>query len=183
LNPMAPNPLHALVLLPIYLKRPETFDPVALAISSIAVDLEVIYTYLTGYPSPHLIMHSFLLTLTAYPVAVALFTYVLERRMAKRIGRVCGKLRLGGKVIYPFRNILASSLLGGLSHMAIDVWTHPVSPFIFWPFAYLPANPLYLGTWSLVVDALVIMASAYALYLWGKRWKQMPAMPTAERSE
>jgi hypothetical protein len=170
---MAPNPLHALVLLPLYFKRPETFDPAALVISSIAVDLEVIYAYLAGYPSPHLVMHSFVVAVTAYPVAIALFTYVLERSMTIRLGRVYGKLGLGGNVIYPFRNILVSSLIGGLSQMIIDVWTHPVSPFIFWPFAYLPANPLFLGAWSLAVDAIVVLVGAYSLTLWGKRWKRM----------
>lgn len=171
---MAPNPLHALVLLPLYFKRPKTFDPAALVVSSIAIDLEVVYAYISGYPSPHLALHSLLVASTVYPLSIALIVYVLERRANKRLIKAYKKLRWDDRVVYPFRTILACSVLGGLSHMLIDIWTHPVSPFIFWPFAYVPSNPLYLGVWSLAVDAIVILLSAYALYLWAIRWGQMP---------
>jgi membrane-bound metal-dependent hydrolase YbcI (DUF457 family) len=174
---MAPNPLHALVLLPLYFRRPGAFDPAALVVSSVAVDLEVICAYLAGYPSPHMAQHSFLVALTVYPLAVALFTYLLERRMAKRLVKFYKKLRWDERVIYPFRTILLSSMLGGFSHLLIDVWTHPVSPFIFWPFIYLPNNPLYLGAWSAVVDVIVVLVGAYALYIWAMRWKRMPDPP------
>jgi hypothetical protein len=171
---MAPNPLHAIVLLPLYFKRPDTFDPAALVISAIAVDLDVVYAYIMGYPSPHLALHSFVTVLTIYPMAISLFIYVLERKIGRRLGRIYSKLRWGEKVVYPFRTIFACSVLGGLSHMLIDVWTHPVSPFIFWPFAYFPHNPLYLGVWSIAVNAFVVLLCAYALYLWACRWKQAP---------
>jgi hypothetical protein len=171
---MAPNPLHALILLPLYFKRPDAFDPFALVISAAAVDLDVVYSYIMGYPSSHLALHSFVVALTIYPLAISLFTYALERSMGRRLSKAYRKLRWEERVVYPFRTILACSALGGLSHMLIDVWTHPVSPFIFWPFTYLPSNPLYLGTWSISVDAFVVLISAYALYIWAQRWKQAP---------
>ena len=171
---MAPNPLHALVLLPLYFKRPDIFDPAALVISATVVDLEVVYAYIMGYPSPHLALHSFFAVLTIYPVVTSLVTHVLERKMARRIGWIYRKLRWEERVVYPFRTIFACSVLGGFSHMLIDVWTHPVSPFIFWPFACFPSNPLYLGAWSVAIDAVVVLLGAYALYLWRQRWKQAP---------
>jgi hypothetical protein len=48
---VAPNPLHALALLPLYFKKPMAVDPLALSISSTFVDIEVAWLYITGAPS------------------------------------------------------------------------------------------------------------------------------------
>ncbi len=180
---MAPNPLHALVLLPLYFKRPDLFDPLALVISGVAIDLDVVYSYIMAYPSHHLALHSFVVAATIYPLVVSLLVYYLERRAGRRFAWVYGRIRWGEKVSYPFATIFACSLLGGLSHMFIDVWSHPVSPFIFWPFLYLPSNPLYLGVWSLAIDAAVVLVSVYALYLWAQRWRAASKPPAADRKE
>ncbi len=168
---MAPNPLHAVVLLIPYFKRPLAFDPLALIASSVAVDAEVIYTYFAGLASPHLFLHSFAVALTIYPVAISLLVYAIERRIGHRLAMVYRAVGFEGKVSYGFKTILGCSFLGGLSHMLIDMWTHPSSPYILWPFAYLPSNPFYLGEWSYAVDAIVVILSAYSLYLWAERWR------------
>ena len=170
---MAPNPLHPLVLMILYFKRPHLFDPLALALSATAVDIEVVYAYAVGLPTPHLALHSFVVALTIYPAVISLLAYALERRMGGFLGRIYRAIRLDEKVSYPFRTILVCSLVGELSHVLIDVWSHPVSPFLFWPFAYLPSNPLYIGEWSVAIDAVVVVMGLYARYLWAKRWKLM----------
>lgn len=172
---MAPNPLHALVLLPLYLKRPSAFDPAALVVSSVAIDLEVVFAYIMGYETPHLALHSFAVALTVYPLAISLMVYALERKGGALLGRVYRRARWGERVAYPFRTVFACSLLGGLGHIFLDMWTHPVSPYLFWPFAYLPANPLYLGAWSVAVDGAAVLVGLYAVYLWGRLWKKSPS--------
>lgn len=168
---MAPNPFHALVLLILYFKRPRAFDPLALVVSSTAIDIEVVYAYIMGLPTPHLALHSFAVALTVYPAAAALFTYALERGMRGRLEKTYRWMRWDGRVAYPFPTIVACSLMGSLSHILIDVWSHPVSPYILWPFAYLPSNPFYIGWWSQAIDAAVILLGFYALYLWALRWR------------
>ena len=168
---MAPQPLHPLVLMVLYFKRPHLFDPLALVLSATTMDIEVIYAYAVGLPTPHLVLHSFVVALTIYPVAISLLAYALERKMGGHLGKIYKAIKWKQKVIYPFMTILACSLMGSLSHMLIDVWSHPVSPFLFWPFAYLPSNPLYIGEWSIVIDAAVAIISLYAVYLWAEQWK------------
>lgn len=156
----------------LYFKRPALFDPLALVISATAVDLEVVYAFALGLPTPHLFLHSFPVALSLYPLGISMVAYALERKMGGRLLRIYRAVRWEERVLYSFRTILASSILGSLSHQLIDVWSHPVSPFILWPFTYMPANPLYIGSWSLLVDGAVVVASAYSLWLWWGRWRQ-----------
>ena len=164
---MPANPLHFLAIAPLHFKQPEAYDITALLYSSILVDLELLYSFLTGQPMNHGIWHSYLYVLTIYPAALSLIVYAIERGFEKPIIRIHKFLRLyPGKVRYPLKTIYLNCLVGGASHIFLDMWTHETSVFILFPF--YEGNPFWIGEWSIVVYALVTLLSIYTLFLWGR---------------
>ena len=159
------SPLHFLAIAPLHFRWPNAFDITALFYSSMAVDLELVFSLLLGGSLTHGVWHSYLFVLTIYPVAVSLFVYAIERWLE---GTVFGVYRFfrfyPEKVRYPFRTIYLCCLVGGVSHIFFDMWTHPVSSYILFPL--VEANPFWLGDWSNVVFALMVLLSFYTIYLW-----------------
>jgi hypothetical protein len=134
-----------------------------------AVDLEIVYSILVGGSLTHGVWHSYLFVLTVYPVAVSLFVYAIERWLE---GTVFGVYRFfrffPEKVRYPFRTIYLCCLVGGVSHVFFDMWTHRVSSYILFPFIF--GNPFWIGEWgSYVVIGLMVVLSFYAVFLWIKQ--------------
>jgi hypothetical protein len=164
-GPLPISPLHFLAIAPLHFKRPEKFDITALFYSSMSVDLELLYAFLVGGATNHGLWHSYFFVLTIYPVAVSLFVYAIERSLE---GTIFGIYRFfkffPEKVKYSFRTIYFSCLLGGVSHIFFDMWTHQVSSYVLFPFA--AQNPFWIGEWSDIIFALVIMLSFYTVFLW-----------------
>jgi hypothetical protein len=44
------------------------------------------------------------------------------------------------------------------------MWVHEYSPYVLFPL--VTKNPFWIGEWSIVIDALVILLSLYAIFLW-----------------
>jgi len=44
------------------------------------------------------------------------------------------------------------------------MWVHEDSPYILFPL--VTQNPFWIGEWSIVIYALVILLSLYAVFLW-----------------
>jgi hypothetical protein len=129
------------------------------------VDLELVFSLLLGGSLTHGVWHSYLFVLTVYPVAVSLFVYAVERWLERTVFGVYRFFRFyPEKVKYPFRTIYLCCLIGGVSHIFFDMWTHPVSSYILFPL--VEANPFWLGDWSNVVFALMVLLSFYTIYLW-----------------
>jgi hypothetical protein len=123
-----------------------------------------------GRPTVHGIWHSYLFALTIYPAVLSAIVYITEHRFEKTLFRIYHFLRIyPKKVKYSFRLVYLSCLVGGVSHIFLDMWVHNVMPYVLWPFYY--GNPFYLGKWSFIVFILVGLLSVYAVYLW---IKQMP---------
>lgn len=169
---MAPNPLHALALLPLYFKRPLWVDPIAIAASSTFLDIEVAWLFISGSTSTHGIWHSVVLAGGVYPFIVTALVAALERGCPRQIEKTLTSLRwTSGRARYPLMAVYLSCLLGGLSHILFDMWTHPNSSYIMWPFVISSANPFYIGELGYLVDIAAVIFSAYSLFLWHKAAK------------
>ncbi len=136
------------------------------------MDLEIGYSFLLGGSLGHGVWHSYLFALTVYPVAVGLFVYAVERWFE---GTVFGVYRFfrfyPEKVRYPFMMIYLSCLIGGVSHIFFDMWTHPVSSYILFPL--IVGNPFWVGEWgSYVVYAVMILISSYAICPWLRQMRR-----------
>jgi len=136
-----------------------------------AVDLELVSSFLLSGCLTHGVWHSYLFVLTMYPIAVGFFVYAVERWLEGTVFRIYRFFRFyPKKVRYPFRTIYLCCLFGGASHIFFDMWTHQVSSYVFFPLVV--ANPFWIGEWeSNVVFALMTLLSLYAVFLWVK---QMP---------
>ncbi len=158
--------LHFLAVAPLHFKRSRLFDITALFYSSVAVDLEIGYSFLLGGSLGHGMWHSYLFVLTIYPVAVSLFVYAIERWLEGTIFRVYRFSRFyPDKARYPFWTIYLSCLIGGVSHIFFDMWTHPISSYVLFPIVI--RNPFWVGDWaSYVIFVLLILISSYTIFLW-----------------
>jgi len=159
------TPLHFLAIAPLHFSRPERFDITALLYSSTLVDLELLYLFLTENHTNHGFWHSYFFVMTIYPVVLSLFIFVSERTLEKTIFKVYRFFRFFPKrVRYPFKTIYFCCLIGGVSHIFVDMWTHENSPYVLLPL-YIK-NPFWIGEWSIVIQALVILLSLCTLFLW-----------------
>ena len=163
------SPLHFLAIAPLHFKWSKVFDITALFYSSLAVDLEIVLSFLLGGYLGHGVWHSYLFVVTVYPAAVSLFVYALEKWFEGTVFGVYRLLRFyPEKVRYSFLTVYLCCLLGGVSHVFFDMWTHQVSSYILFPL--VGANPFWLGDfWSYLVFAVVVLLSFYAIYLWVRR--------------
>lgn len=162
---MPANPLHFSAIAPLQRLRPETFDITALLYSSVLVDLELLYSFLIGRPMDHGIWHSYLFVTTIYPVVLCLIIYVMERRFEKTIFSVYRFFRFyPSKVSYSLKAIYLSCLIGGISHIFFDMWTHENSAFVLFPF--YDGNPFWADEWSVIVQGAVILLSICTVFLW-----------------
>jgi membrane-bound metal-dependent hydrolase YbcI (DUF457 family) len=167
---MPSPPVHALAVLSPYFKRKKWFDPLALAASATAIDLESLYYLLMGEPLDHRIWHSFAFTLTLYPVLIGLSVYFAERLLENRLRPAYSALRLKpDRVKYPLSSIYLCCLVGGLSHVFFDMFTHESMPYILYPLLY--GNPFYLGQARFVVEGAAVVLAVYSVYLWWKTQK------------
>jgi membrane-bound metal-dependent hydrolase YbcI (DUF457 family) len=58
-------------------------------------------------------------------------------------------------------------LIGGLSHVFFDMFTHKDMPYVIFPLTN--GNPFYLGQASITAELAVILLTAYSLLQWLKR--------------
>ena len=107
--------------------------------------------------------------LTIYPVAVSLFVYGVERWLEGTVFRVYRFFRFyPERVRYSFRTVYLCCIVGGVSHIFFDMWTHEVSSYVLFPFVM--ENPFWVGEWSsVVVFALTVLLSLYTIFLWAKQ--------------
>lgn len=113
----------------------------------------------------HGFWHSYFFVLTIYPVALSLIVYMAERRFDATIFGIYRLFRFFPKEVrYSFKTVYFSCLLGGISHMFLDMWIHEISPYVLFPF--YGANPFWIGKWSIIVDLIAGLLSVYTVFLW-----------------
>jgi hypothetical protein len=160
------TPLHFSAIAPLHFWRPQIFDITAFFYSSLSVDLELLFGLLTSNSLAHGIWHSYFFVLTIYPVFASLFVYVAESRLENTVSRIYRFFRFfPNKIRYSFKTIYLCCLIGGASHIFFDMWIHEYSPYILFPLV-TQKNPFWIGQWSIIIDALVILLSLSAIFLW-----------------
>jgi hypothetical protein len=161
------TPLHALSLMFLYFKDKKRIDPLALTVSATFIDLEPFYYLLGGGPLTHRIWHGFALAITAYPILITIGVYVVEHFFEKKLWTTYNALRLKPKQVqYPLLTVYLCSLLGGFTHVFLDMFTHRDMPYVIYPLAY--GNPFYMGNASIIIEITVILLAAYSLLQWIK---------------
>lgn len=159
------TPLHGLALMFLYFKDKRRIDPLALTVSATFIDLEPLYYSIVGVPLSHTIWHGFAVSLTVYPILVTFGVYMVEHFFEARLWSAYNGLRLAPKQIkYPLPRIYFCSLIGGVSHVFFDMFTHKNMPYVIYPLAN--GNPFYIGTASITVEVAVILLSIYSCLHW-----------------
>ena len=162
---MPATPLHFLAVAFLHLKRPERFDLVALLFSAILLDLEPLYLILVGAVPDHQVWHSFLFVTTLYLVAVSAGVWLLENRFEGTIARTFSFFRLDASNIKRTPGaILLSTLIGGTSHVFLDMFSHEEMPYVVYPLSY--GNPFWLGAWDPVAGWFAAALGLYSVWAW-----------------
>ena len=163
-------PIHVLAPLFLFFKAKNRIDPLALVASATIIDLEPLYYLLLGDPLNHYIWHSYLFALVIFPPLVSLAIYFVERRFELKLSSAYDKLKLKPpQTRYSLSIIYLSCLIGGFSHMFLDMFTHQSLPYVMYPFFY--GNPFYLGQARFAVEALAAGLAVYSVYCWWKMSK------------
>ncbi|MBN1682127.1 DUF4184 family protein [Candidatus Bathyarchaeota archaeon] len=162
---MPANPLHFLAVLPLHLKSPDKFDALSLLVSSTFVDLEMVVMVLLGKPMTHGIMHSYIMIFTFYPLILSITIYTLFKKTNKKMKKIYEYFKFNQESIdLTFKQIYVNCLVGGVSHLFLDMWTHEYSMYLFYPITTV--NPFWLGQASILVTSITIIASIYSVLLW-----------------
>ena len=106
-------------------------------------------------------------------MAVSLVVFVVERKL---VGIVRSSYRVfrfsPSKLKYNFKTIYLSSLIGGVSHVFFDMWTHRVSSHLLYPFVVFDAaNPFWAYEYEVAVYISVTLLSLYSIYFWIKQMR------------
>jgi len=160
-------PLHVTAVAWLHFWKRNRVDLAALTIGSTAPDLEPLFAVAAGLPESHAFFHSLLWAVVLSPV-VALVVWILERRVPGLIRVGYNFLRLKNPVSYPFGSILLSSLVGMLSHVFFDMWTHETFRYVLYP--RVGPNPFWFDYPIVqIVESMVLILSAYSVLLWVRR--------------
>jgi len=164
------TPLHGLALMFLYFKDKRRIDPLALTVSATFIDFEPLYYFIMGEPLNHRIWHGFLVSLTVYPILITIGVYMIEYFFEERLWSAYNSLQLRPiQVQYPLWSIYLCSLVGGVSHVFFDMFTHENMPYVIYPLAN--GNPFYIGHASIIVELAVILLAIYSCLLWFKKRK------------
>jgi len=159
------TPLHGLAPLFLYFKDRRSVDPLALIVSATFIDLEPLYYFLTGECLDHGIWHGFAISFTVYPVLITFGVFTMEHYFEGRLWSAYNSLRIKpNQVRYSLRRIYISSLIGGVSHVFFDMFTHENMPYVIYPLAN--RNLFYVGQASIVVEIAVVLLAIYSCLRW-----------------
>ena len=164
---MPATPLHFLAIAPLYFKMPTKFDITGLLTSSMFVDLELVYYFLVENHTGHGFWHSYFFVLTAYPIVLTVIIYLMHKKCGKTILNIYDFFRIHpNRISHSFKSIYFSCLVGGVSHIFFDMWTHNYSDYVLYP--VYSHNRFWLGHWSIIILLLVCALSLYTAFLWIK---------------
>lgn len=166
--------MHTLAVLPIYFRLVKRIDPLALVISSSIVDLEPFFVLVFGLQQPpHGFWHSYFAMLLL-SVPLMFVVYLFESKASRIVERGYKLVRFDSvPVKYPLRTVFLTNVFGGFSHIFFDMFTHRSFAYVLYPMIKFP-NPFWMGLEvAMIVEALVILLSAFSLWLWIKSfWKK-----------
>jgi len=156
---------HGLALMFLYFKNKRRIDLLALMVSSTFIDFEVPYYFLLGEPLDHRLWHGFAASLSIYPILVTFGAFMVERWFEPKLWSVYNYMKLKpNQVRYSLLTMYLCSLVGGISHVFFDMFTHVNMPYVLYPLMY--GNPFYLGQISIIVEIDIILLTIYSCVLW-----------------
>jgi hypothetical protein len=179
---MPAPPFHALSVLWLSFKREKYFDPLALILSSIILDLEPFLVLALGLPCPdHGFWHSYFAGVIVSFLITPVF-YVLENRLKGEAEKTCGFLRLKFRGFpYSVRLIFLNFLLGTTFHVFLDSFTHQEMSWVLFPF-YISGNPFWVRVnVEMIVNSLAIVLCVISALLWTKSYRSIYSRPTTRR--
>lgn len=168
---------HVVPVWPLYVRWPARWNLLALSFGSVMPDLEIVtlYPILQDAAWGRGIMHSLLGVITVNLLLAAFATRVLAPAIALRLDR-----RYPGKgwTVFAHRDVVretrswavtaSSAILGGLTHLAIDL-THHVDTPLLWPWRPGAIHALPWAddlTWTIAVNALAGIAFGVMAWRW-----------------
>jgi len=169
------TPFHTVLVWPLYIRWPRSWDLLALSFGAVMPDLEIVTVYpiLQTTESGRGMMHSILGVLTVNLVLAVLAARYLGPWLATRLDRRFpdrGWRRFAGHDIVTDRKAwavtISSAILGGLSHLAIDVFHHYDTPLL-WPWRATPIMAVPWGLdpmWNLGIG--VVAGTVFFLMMW-----------------
>ncbi len=96
--------------------------------------------------------------------------FIVEYLFNKKLWSIYTVLRLRPEnPHYSLLNIYLGYLIGGFSHIFLDMFVHQTMPYVVYPLAI--GNPFYLGTASIIVELLAVALSIVSIYFWIKTAK------------
>ena len=159
--------LHGLAPLFLYFRDRRRIDPLALIVSGTFVDLEPLYYFLIGELLDHRIWHGFATSFTVYPILIAIGVFEVEHFFEGKLWSVYNSLRIRpNQVRYSMQSIYLCSLIGGMSHVFFDMFTHENMPYVIYPLAN--GNPFYTGQASMIVEIALVLLAIYSCLHWFK---------------
>jgi hypothetical protein len=171
------TPLHALSVLWLNYKKGKFFDPLALIVSSVIIDLEPFFVLTFDLPYlSHGFWHSyfaaFILSFSLTPIL-----YGVELKMKGVLSKVFKFFGLKCYVLpYELKSILLSCLVGAGLHIFFDSFTHAKFPYVLFPF-YVSSgysNPFWFGFNSaIIVEFTVVGLSLFSCILWLKSYSSV----------
>lgn len=167
-------PLHVTAVAWVYFKRRAGIDLAALSLGTTFPDIEPLIAIFAGLET-HVLFHSFLGAILFSPL-LAVFVWVLEHRVKRVIQFGYRFLRLRSPDEYRFGAVLLSCMLGWLSHVFFDMWTHELFRYVLFP--SVGDNPFWFDYPIVqVVESVVLILSAYSVILWVRHVEGETGLP------
>ena len=169
------TPFHVVPVWPLYVRWPRRWDILALSLGSVVPDLEIVTVYpiVRTFEAGRGIMHSILGVFTVnLLIAVVAARYLVPRLAARLDRRFPGKgwrLFAGHDVVRDRKTwgvTIGSAIIGGLSHLGLDVFMHYDTPLL-WPWRAIPiaAVPWAVDpVWSTALEFLA--GGLFFLMVW-----------------
>lgn len=154
--PLPLSPLHYPIAYAAY-KLKNNLSLPGFIVGSMFPDFEipVIRLFFTDkYIYDRLVLHSLLGAATIGTVLSILFTVFLYPIQMIVLFRVKRELVRSEKSLSI--NLVISCFLGTMSHVLLDITTHPYNP-VFWPFQTTTASPIYTSLSSLLIHIILAL--------------------------
>lgn len=152
----------------LYFKSPRRIDLAALVLATNVPDLQPLIVIILNLGESHTVWHSYV-GAVVFSLPLAVIVWLLERYSRGLVQWGYNLLRLKMPKEYRFDAILATCLVGWLSHVFFDMWTHETFRYVLYPLVQ-DVNPFWLGSlFANFVEFIVLALSLYSLLLWVRR--------------
>jgi len=171
------TPFHVVAVWPLYVRWPRRWDLLALSMGAIMSDLEVVTVYpiVRTWEAGRGIMHSilgvFTVNLLLAVLAARYFVPWLAGRLDHRFPGKGWRMFAGHDIVTDRKRwgiTVTSAIMGGLSHLGLDVFMHYDTPLL-WPWRSVPiaAVPWAIDpVWSTSIEVVVGVLFFFMVWKW-----------------